>query len=472
MATAPQIGALLVRRGLLTPGELEALVAAQETTGKRLLSQLFESGRNGERELVAVLAQHSGQRAVALRSSVLRLEDLALVSRAVSLGELLLPLRVEGGRLHVAVVDPSSEALEELRLATLLDVIPYCALESSLRETIAAAWEARARGLSELRGPGAAADARGLDVAHPELELEISCDGDSDFDEVLATVQFTASPQRRILVVDDEAELCDLICRYLGARGYLTASAVDGPGALRKLAELKPDLVLLDAMPPGLHGFDLCMAIKREHPGVQVVTISGVYRGWRSAGDARESLLAGDLCAALPEGDDRAKPFRLEELLRVVEQHLPPDDAAAHRARALELYRRGLALFGAHDFPAAAAVFHEVVGHDPHSARAHYQLARALQETKRAFSAMHHYERAIELQPAMVSASRSLAALYLARGFRSKAVGVLERALRTAHDAPTRKALHEDLRQLHDGADSPSWSANRPHATERAVSGP
>ena len=452
--TAPQIGELLVSRGLLTASELDALLVAQATSGKRLLSHLLETGRAGERELVEVLTQHLGERSVALRSSVVRLEDLELVPRQVALADLVLPLRVEGGRLHVAVVDPSSETLEELRFATLLDVVPYCALESVLRQTIAAAWEARARGAFELRGADAAEGASGLDVAHPELELEVASDGDTDFDEVLASVQVPGSPRPRILVVDDEPEICELTSLFLGSHGYLTASAVDAPAALREFVRFQPNLVLLDAMLPGMHGFDLCVKLKREHPRLPVVMMSAAYRGWRFAEDARESLGADDYLE---------KPFHLEELLRKLEQHLPPDDTSDHRARALVLYRRGLELSGARDFPGAVAAFREAVMQDPQSSRAHYQLARALQEPHEAFSAMHHFERAIDLQPAMLPASRSLAALYLSRGFRRKATEVLERALRTAADAPTRKAVQDDLLRLLDGAREPllSWPVER-----------
>ncbi len=455
MSTGPQIGDLLLREGLLNQAELDALLAEQAKTGQRLLSLVQESGHASERELVAVLCNHLGLRAVALRTSVLQLADLSLVPQQVARADLMLPLCVEGGRLHVAVADPASETLDELRFATLLDIVPYCALTDSLQESIAAAWEAKARGETELRGRDAPALARGLDVAHPDLELEVSSagDSDSDFDEVLATVHVPGSPARRILVVDDEKETCELTCAWLDSRGYVSASAGDAAGALRSLAQLKPDLVLLDAMLPGMHGFDLCAKLKREHPGLQVVMMSAVYRGWRFAEDARETLQAD----AYVE-----KPFRLEELLHKIEERLPPDDAAEHRARALALYRRGLDRMGARDHPAAAAAFREAVQHDPQSARAHYQLARSLQEAQEGFTAMHHYERAIDLQPAMVCASRSLAELYLARGFRRKATEILERAVGAARDALTRKALHEELLKLLDGKAGPlqAWTAD------------
>lgn len=213
-----------------------------------------------------------------------------------------------------------------------------------------------------------------------------------------------------------------------------------------------------------MHGFDLCAKLKREHPGLQVVMMSAVYRGWRFAEDARETLRADDYLE---------KPFRLDELVRKIEERLPPDDAAEHRARALLLDRRGLEFSASRDFPAAAAAFREAVQHDPQSARAHYQLARSLGEPGEAFNAMHHYERGIDLQPAMVCASRSLAERYLSRGFRRKATEVLERALRAARDAPTRKALHEDLVKFLDGTaeELQSWPADGA-AAEHPLSNP
>ena len=60
-----------------------------------------------------------------------------------------------------------------------------------------------------------------------------------------------------ILVVDDQADNIDVLQMRLESQGYQVATAVDGIEALRRIAEVEPDLVLLDVMMPGLDGLEV-----------------------------------------------------------------------------------------------------------------------------------------------------------------------------------------------------------------------
>jgi two-component system response regulator VanR len=70
---------------------------------------------------------------------------------------------------------------------------------------------------------------------------------------------------KNILVVDDEADLADLIEFYLKSDGYQVYKYYNGEDALRCVAEVRIDLALLDVMLPGMDGFELCRQIRREH---------------------------------------------------------------------------------------------------------------------------------------------------------------------------------------------------------------
>jgi DNA-binding response OmpR family regulator len=66
----------------------------------------------------------------------------------------------------------------------------------------------------------------------------------------------------RILVVDDEAPIVELVTGYLEREGYEVASAADGPGALERARSLQPDVVVLDVMLPGLDGIEVCRQLR------------------------------------------------------------------------------------------------------------------------------------------------------------------------------------------------------------------
>ncbi len=68
----------------------------------------------------------------------------------------------------------------------------------------------------------------------------------------------------KILIVEDEKDIRDLIIYALEAKGYETISADDGEKALKMLKENKPDLVILDWMLPSVSGLEICRNIRRD----------------------------------------------------------------------------------------------------------------------------------------------------------------------------------------------------------------
>ena len=81
-----------------------------------------------------------------------------------------------------------------------------------------------------------------------------------------------------ILVVDDTPLNAKLLADLLSAKGYRSVTAASGPEALRKLADEKPDLVLLDVMMPGMSGYEVCAAIRADpaHAMLPVVLVTAL----------------------------------------------------------------------------------------------------------------------------------------------------------------------------------------------------
>jgi two-component system alkaline phosphatase synthesis response regulator PhoP len=68
----------------------------------------------------------------------------------------------------------------------------------------------------------------------------------------------------KILVIDDEQSIIDLVTAYLLREGYQVHTAMDGPGGLRAARAFNPDLVVLDIMLPGMDGLELLTRLRRE----------------------------------------------------------------------------------------------------------------------------------------------------------------------------------------------------------------
>ena len=69
---------------------------------------------------------------------------------------------------------------------------------------------------------------------------------------------------KTILIVDDAPNIVELVRLYLEGAGYATIVATDGPSAIELHRRHRPDLVVLDVMLPGMDGFEVCRAIRRE----------------------------------------------------------------------------------------------------------------------------------------------------------------------------------------------------------------
>ncbi|MHB8907554.1 MAG: response regulator [Syntrophales bacterium] len=80
----------------------------------------------------------------------------------------------------------------------------------------------------------------------------------------------------KILVVDDEAEVVRLLKDFLTSKGYEVATALNGAEALDKVREMKPDIVLLDIIMPGIGGIDTLKEIKKIDPTIAVIMVTAV----------------------------------------------------------------------------------------------------------------------------------------------------------------------------------------------------
>ncbi len=107
----------------------------------------------------------------------------------------------------------------------------------------------------------------------------------------------------RVLVVDDDMNVRDVVRRYLEHAGYTVVLAGDGEQALRLVAESEPDLVVLDLMLPGIDGLEVCRRI-RGRSAVPVVMLTAL-------GEEDERIAGLQLGA----DDYVAKPFSPRELV-------------------------------------------------------------------------------------------------------------------------------------------------------------
>jgi DNA-binding NtrC family response regulator len=80
----------------------------------------------------------------------------------------------------------------------------------------------------------------------------------------------------KILVVDDEINVIRLLQKFLTSKDYDVCTAADGRMAIEKVRELKPQIVLLDILMPGMSGVDTLKEIKKLEPDTVVIMVTAV----------------------------------------------------------------------------------------------------------------------------------------------------------------------------------------------------
>lgn len=118
------------------------------------------------------------------------------------------------------------------------------------------------------------------------------------------TTRETKQDLKRILVVDDEPNINDLISTSLKFSGFEVRSAMNGAQALAIAEEFKPHALVLDVMMPGMNGFEVCEKLRKDGLKVGVLFLT--------AKDSTDDKVTGLTIG----GDDyMVKPFSLEELI-------------------------------------------------------------------------------------------------------------------------------------------------------------
>jgi two-component system alkaline phosphatase synthesis response regulator PhoP len=118
----------------------------------------------------------------------------------------------------------------------------------------------------------------------------------------------------KILVIDDEQNIIDLVTAYLNQENYEVHTALDGPSGLKAARSLKPDLIALDIMLPGLDGIDLLSQLRRE---------SDVYVIMLTAKSEETDKIIG---LSVGADDYLTKPFSPRELVARIKAGLRRHD--------------------------------------------------------------------------------------------------------------------------------------------------
>lgn len=111
----------------------------------------------------------------------------------------------------------------------------------------------------------------------------------------------------RLLVVDDEVDICDFVKNFFKERDFEVFVAHSGDDALKKVEAVSPHIMLLDVMMPGLDGIDTLKKLRARDEGVKVIMVTAV-----------EDTAKAERSKRLGAVEYITKPLLLEQLERTV----------------------------------------------------------------------------------------------------------------------------------------------------------
>ncbi|OGW82347.1 MAG: hypothetical protein A3G33_11630 [Omnitrophica bacterium RIFCSPLOWO2_12_FULL_44_17] len=107
----------------------------------------------------------------------------------------------------------------------------------------------------------------------------------------------------KLLIVDDEVEICDFLKSFFEERNYEVRSATSGEEALKAVEQFKPHVVLLDIKMPGVNGVQVLQEIKAKFPKLKVIMVTAL--------ETRDKI---EECLRLGADNYITKPLSLEYL--------------------------------------------------------------------------------------------------------------------------------------------------------------
>ena len=107
----------------------------------------------------------------------------------------------------------------------------------------------------------------------------------------------------KLLIVDDEAEICDFLKSFFEERNYEVHTATSGQGALDEVERFKPRVILLDIKMPGMDGVKVLEAVKSKHNKIRVIMVTAL--------ETRDKI---EECLRLGADNYITKPLSLEYL--------------------------------------------------------------------------------------------------------------------------------------------------------------
>lgn len=356
----------------------------------------------------------------------------------------------------IAISDPYDKVLiDEISFLTGKKVIAYLAIEDILLTVIQSVYSSVQ---SFYKSENYKSDDLFLSVISPAVMSFMEKDDETDdlivgelledeAEDVNVDVDvddFKDENEKTILIVDDEEDILKLISKVVKKLHMKPITINNGSDAIKMINRSLPDLIILDAMLPGKHGFEICKEIKESETlsSIPVLIISAIYKGWQFEKDIVNIYKANKFLE---------KPFRIsvlmdtiKELISVNTETVTPDEDG----KLDQILSLSAKLINKGDFGNAKKILEHAVKVAPFYYKFRYLLGYTCLIKGDNYMAISELEAAVDINRKFFPAIKELAVLYEKMGFRNKAIEKWQIAIEATEDKVVKEKIKKHLIDL------------------------
>lgn len=355
--------------------------------------------------------------------------------------------------LIIAISDPYDKVLiDEISFLTGKKVIAYLAIEDILLGVIQ---EVYSSDKTFYKPENYKSDDMFLSVISPSVMSFMEHDEDTDDliigeildeedDEEEVSVTEFEKTEKTILIVDDEEDILKLISKVVKKLNMKPITIDNGNDAIKAINRSLPDLIILDAMLPGKHGFEICKEIKESETlsSIPVLIISAIYKGWQFEKDIVNIYKANKFLE---------KPFRISVLMDTIKELISVNEDVAtpsEDGKLDQILSLSAKLINKGDFGNAQKILEHAVKVAPFYYKFRYLLGYTSLTRGDNYLAISELEAAVDINRKFFPAIKELAVLYEKMGFRNKAIEKWQIAIEATQDKSVKEKIKKHLIDL------------------------
>lgn len=439
-----------MEKGILTLRQVQVVYNYSVENGIKFASAAIRLGYSTEKEALICLTEQIGFPGIELLNSKFEINK-NLIPFEIAMSKKILPLKVSEKNLIIAISDPYDKVLiDEISFLTGKKVIAYLAIEDILLKVIQ---EVYSSDKTYYEPPNYDSEEFFLSVISPSVMSFIEQDEESEeliVGELLEEDEESEIPEnggneKKVLIVDDEDDILKLVSKIVKKLNMQPITIDNGNDAINIIRKTKPDLIILDAMLPGKHGFEICKEIKESEvlSSIPVLIISAIYKGWQFEHDIVNIYKADKFLE---------KPFRISVLMDTIKELISSGNGNTQinsdENKQEKILSLSAKLINEGNFKEAKKILEKAVKVAPFYYKFRYLLGYTYLMLDNNYMAISEFEATIDINRKFFPAIKELAVLYEKMGFRNKAIEKWQTAIEATEDNKIKEKIKKHLIDL------------------------